>query len=156
MNLNYTVFGNCYTGMWLKEQCNEIFDPLFFHHQPHQGPWFTALGSFAIGIIFAEKIDNIRISAGSLTPLKLLEFYLKDFHVVIDLTVTVLAGSLTTLKRFQRGHWFSKNLGCFRIKQKFTFKGIVSRDNEDGLRMVWWFQCVDRKFVYWRRRVLIF
>jgi hypothetical protein len=64
-----------------------------FINQPHLGPWYTG-------------IDNIRISAGSLTPLKLPEFFLLNFSYEItklwnDSKIsceTISAGSLTPLK----------------------------------------------------------
>jgi hypothetical protein len=97
----------------------------FFIIQPHLWPLFTGKSRFANGLIFAEKIENIRIAAGSMTSLK--AFWRShwprqnDFRGVIDPAETILAGSLTPPKlpefflrncetiqkfhvKFQRGH----------------------------------------------------
>jgi hypothetical protein len=54
----------------LKGQCHEIFDPRFFIKQSPLGPWLTGWNRFVYGFVFAEKIDIIRVSEVSMTPLK--------------------------------------------------------------------------------------
>jgi hypothetical protein len=55
---------------FLKGQLHEIFDPRFVHQSTPPRALIHGLKLFAYGLIFAEKIDNIRISVGSMTPLK--------------------------------------------------------------------------------------
>jgi hypothetical protein len=49
---------------------HEIFDPRFFHQTILFRVLIHGLKPFRIWLVFAEKIDYIRISAVSLTPLK--------------------------------------------------------------------------------------
>jgi hypothetical protein len=52
---------------YLKGELHEIFDPRFFHQSTPPRVLIHGLRPLRI---FAGKIDNIKISAGSLTPLK--------------------------------------------------------------------------------------
>jgi hypothetical protein len=133
-------------------------------------------------MVFAEKMDHIRISlgtmaplksfwrspvpemvsAGSLTPLKIPEFFLRNFSYkivkqfqnfmgirgqfhwpcwnnfnrVINPAITISARTMTPLKKFQRGHWQCWN----------GFSGVM--DNAETISVG---SLTPQKFI-WRRR----
>jgi hypothetical protein len=104
-------------------------------HFCKSSPLIFDLICFAHGFVFAEKIDYIRISAVSLTPLKRFQWWQSEkCHKDINYRIfccRISAVPMTPLKRFLRCHWYRWNR--FRRLWKRLSRRLMKKPRVENL-----------------------